>query len=121
MPSYFFNHGIRQEISDDFFDLLWDSIDKTDDDFISTTDEEKQFSQCESSFGQCPKPNEKTNWRKQSNGFYNNKHCDENYFKKYYPDKTKSKCVCNVCGTELSCKSNLAKHKKTKKCRTHQS
>ena len=106
MPSHLFNHGIRQEISDDFFDLLWGSIDKTDDDFISTTDEDK--------------PIKKTNWRKQSNGFYNNKPCDENYFTNYYQDKTKSKCVRNVCGTELSCKSNLAKHKKTKKCRTHQ-
>ena len=103
MPSYLFNNGIRQAISDDFFDMLWDSLDKTDDDLISTTDEEK--------------PNANTNWRKQPNGFYNSKPCDENYFKKYYQDKTKTKCVCNICGTELSCKSNLAKHKKTKKCR----
>ena len=63
--------------------------------------------------------NSNAEWRKQSNGFYTSKPCDENYFKKYYQDKTKTKCVCNICGTELSCKSNMAKHKKTKKCQTY--
>ena len=100
MPTYFVNQGMTQEVSEDFFDMLWDSI---DDGCSPSTDEDK--------------PAENKNWRRQSNGFYNNKLCDENYFKKYYQDKTKIKCVCDVCGTELSCKSNLAKHKKTKKCR----
>ena len=33
-----------------------------------------------------------------------------------YQEKTKQPCVCDICGSDLSCKSNLAKHKKTKKC-----
>ena len=82
--------------------MLWVSIDSEN---VTTTDEEPIV--------------EKTNWRTESNGIYNNKPCDENYFKKYYQNKTKTKCVCNVCGTELSCKSNLAKHKKSKKCQKH--
>ena len=102
MPTYFVNQGMTQEVSEDFFDMLWDSI---DDGSSQSTDEDK--------------PTENKNWRRQSNGFYNNKPCDENYFKKYYQDKTKTKCLCDVCGTELSCKSNLAKHKKSKKCQKH--
>lgn len=102
MPTYFVNQRMTQEISENLFDMLWDSM---DDGFSSTTNEDK--------------PTENTNWRRQNNGIYNNKPCDENYFKKYYQDKTKSKCVCDICRTELSCKSNLAKHKKTKKCKSN--
>ena len=41
---------------------------------------------------------------------------DDNYFKTYYKERTKHSCVCDICGSHLSCKSNLAKHKKSKKC-----
>ena len=41
----------------------------------------------------------------------------QQYFQKYYQEKTKQPCVCDICGCAMSCKSNLAKHKKTKKCR----
>ena len=50
-------------------------------------------------------------------GSYNKIPLDENYFKKYYEQKTHISCICDVCGKELSCKSNLAKHKKTKRCK----
>ena len=102
MPTYFVNQRMTQEIRENLYEMLWDSM---DDGFSSTTNEDK--------------PTENTNWRRQSNGIYNNKPCDENYFKKYYQDKTKSKCICDICRTELSCKSNLAKHKKTKKCKSN--
>ena len=55
-------------------------------------------------------------WRKQDDGYYNRKPNDETYFQKYYQEKTKQPCVCAICGSALSCKSNLVKHKKTKKC-----
>lgn len=105
MPSYFVNNGLKQEIDDDLFDLLWNSIDRveqTDSETSSTT---------------TPKRN--SEWRKQDNGYYNTKTNDEEYFKKYYQNKTKHPCVCDVCGTHITCKSNLSKHKKTKKCRNY--
>ena len=55
-------------------------------------------------------------WKKQEDGYYNKKPNDVNYFKKCYQEKTKQPCVCDICGSAMSCKSNLAKHKKTKKC-----
>ena len=55
-------------------------------------------------------------WRKQEDGYYNRKPNDEKYFQRYYQEKTKQPCVCDICGSAMSCKSNLAKHKKTKKC-----
>ena len=57
-----------------------------------------------------------TGWEKQNDGYYNRKPNVANYFKKYYQEKTKRRCVCDVCGSDVSCKSNLAKHKRTKKC-----
>ena len=60
---------------------------------------------------------EMNGWRKQDDGYYNNKPNDSNYFKKHYQEKTKQRCVVDVCGsTHVSCKSNFAKHRRTKKC-----
>ena len=53
-------------------------------------------------------------WRKQDDGYYNRKPHDEKDFQRYYQEKTKQPC--DICGSAMSCKSNLAKRKKTKKC-----
>ena len=55
-------------------------------------------------------------WRKQDDGYYNRKPNDETNFQSYYQEKTRRPCVCDICGSAMGCKSNLAKHKKTKKC-----
>ena len=55
-------------------------------------------------------------WRKQEDGYYNRKPNDKKYFQRYYQEKTKQPCVCDICGSDLSCQSNLEKHKKTKEC-----
>ena len=34
---------------------------------------------------------------------------DETYFQRYYQEKTKQPCVCDICGSDLSCKSKLGK------------
>ena len=38
-------------------------------------------------------------WRKQDDGYYNRKPNDETYFQRYYQDKTKQPCVCDICGS----------------------
>ena len=53
-------------------------------------------------------------WRTQDDVYYNRKPNDQTYFQRYYQEKTKQPCVCDICGSAMSCKSNLAKHKKTK-------
>ena len=38
-------------------------------------------------------------WRKQEDGYYNRKPNDEKYFLRYYQEKTKQPCVCDICGS----------------------
>ena len=57
----------------------------------------------------------KPQWRKQDDGYYNRKPNDEKHFQRYYQEKTKQPCACDICGSAMSYKSNLAMHKKTKK------
>ena len=106
MPSYFVNNGIKQEIDDDLFDLM-SSMLKGEQEQITSSEEEEE------------EKHTKGQWRRQANGYYNKKPNDEDYFKKYYKGKTKSSCICDVCGYNLSCKSNLSKHKKTKRCMSY--
>ena len=105
MPSYFVNNGIKQEIDDDLFDLMSSMLKGEQEQITSSEEEEDKHT--------------KGQWRRQANGYYNKKPNDEDYFKKYYQGKTKSSCICDVCGYNLSCKSNLSKHKKTKRCMSY--
>ena len=75
MPAYLVNSGVKQRVSDGYFDLL--------------------SSDCEI----VKKRN--GDWRKQDNGYYNTKPNDENYFKKYYLEKLKHEWICDRCGKTL--------------------
>ena len=104
MPSYFVDNGVKMALTNDEFDMLWNSI--GNDEFISS--ETSDISSEE-------EPKRKSaEWRKEDNGYYNRKPNDDNYFKTYCKEKTHHSCVCDICGSQLSCKSNLAKHKKSK-------
>ena len=88
-------------VDDNLFDMMWNSIGIND-----ATDTETTVESSKSKY----------DWRKQENGYYNSKPNDKDYFNKYYQGKTKQPCVCDICGSNISCKSNISKHKKTKKC-----
>ena len=60
-------------------------------------------------------PNHKSRWK--DNGTYANKPLDPDYFKKYYINKLKTPFTCPDCGTTISSKANLSKHRNTRKCR----
>lgn len=112
MPPYIVSNGVRKTISDDLYDLLWNGLEN-----IETTDTETSTEEIE-----VPRPFERpknAEWRKQSDVYFNVKPIDKDYFKKYYQNKTKEPCVCNICGKEISCKSNLSKHQKTKTCKSY--
>ena len=94
------------------FDFIWNSFrnrELTDSETSSSSEEGAKTS----SSGEKARSAE---WRKQHDRYYNRKPNDETYFQRYYQEKTKQPCVCDICGCAMSGKSNLAKHRKTKKC-----
>ena len=112
MPCYFVSSGVEIPMTNETFDFIWNGFENTEliDSETSSSSEESY-----KAISSVQKPT-KSQWRKQDDGYYNRKPNDEKYFQRYYQERTKQQCVCYICGSELSCKSNLAKHKKTKKC-----
>ena len=112
MPCYFVRSGVEIPMTNETFDLIWNGFgnkELTDSETSSSSEEGATTS----SFVDNAKNAE---WRKQDDGYYNRKPNDETYSQKYCQEKTKQPCACDICGCAMSCKSNLAKHKKTKKC-----
>ena len=113
MPCYFVSNRIEMSMANQTFDVVWNGFgnkELTDSETSSSSEEGDKTG----SFGEKARSAE---WRKQDDGYYNRKPNDKKYFQRYYQEKTKQPCVCDICGSDLSCKSNLAKHKRTKKCR----
>ena len=112
MPCYFVSNGVEMSMTNQTFDFIWNGFGNKE-----LTDSETSSS-FEEGVKTCPSGANARHaeWRKQDDGYYNRKPNDEKYFQRYYQEKTKRPCVCDICGSDLSCKSNLAKHKKTKKC-----
>ena len=112
MPCYFVSNGIEMAMTDETFDFIWNGFgnrELTDSETSSSSEEGAKT-------GSSGEKARSAEWRKQDDGYYNRKPNDETYFQRYYQEKTKQPCVCDICGSAMSCKSNLAKHKKTKKC-----
>ena len=111
MPCYFVSSGVEIPMTNQTFDFIWNG-------FGNKELIDSETSSSEESYKANSSVNKDTNaeWRKQEDGYYNRKPNDKKYFQRYYQEKTKQPCVCDICGSDLSCKSNLAKHKKTKKC-----
>ena len=108
---YFVSSGVEIPITNETFAFIWNGCgdqELTDSETASSEENYKAISSVQ-------KPT-KPQRRKQDDGYYNRKPNDETYFQRYYQEKTKQLCVCAICGCAMSCKSNLAKHKKTKKC-----
>ena len=111
MPCYLVSSGVEIPMTNETFDFIWNgfgSKELTDSETVSSSEESYEAI---SSVQKGAKPQ----WRKQDDGHYNRKPNDEKHFTKYYQDKTKQPCVCDKCGSAMSCRSNLAKHKKNQK------
>jgi len=112
MPCYFVSSGVEIPMTNETFDFIWNSFgnaELTDSETSSSSEEGDKT-------GSLVEKARNAEWRKQEDGYYNRKPNHETYFQRYYQEKTKQPCVCDICGSAVSCKSNLAKHKKTKKC-----
>ena len=112
MPCYFVSNGLDMPMTDETFDLLWNSFRNTE---LTDSETPSSSEECDKT-GSFNEKARNAEWRKQDDGYYNRKPNDEKYFQRYYQKKTEQPCVCDIRGSAMSCKSNLAKHKKTKKC-----
>ena len=112
MPCYFVSNGVEMSMTDETFDFIWNSFGNKE----LADSETSSLSEEGDKRGSFVDNAKNAEWRKQDDGYYNRKPKDETYFQKYYQEKTKRCCVCDICSSAMSCKSNLAKHKKTKKC-----
>ena len=110
MPCYFVSNGVEIPMLNETFGFIWNG-------FGNKELIDSETSSAEENYKANSSVNKNTNaeWRKQEDGYYNRKPNDETYFQKCQ-EKTKQPCVCNTCDSGLSYKSNLEKHKKTKKC-----
>ena len=106
MTNYLVNEkGIRTTISDDLFDVLWQSI---DDRPFTTETEESTAPESEI------KPKRKD--KKLYNDVLNKKYKESGYFKDYYKEHDKP-FECEKCGCKLNSISNRARHQQSKKCK----
>lgn len=92
MPSYFVNNGIKQEMNDELFDLMSSMLKQST---CSSNTSSTTSSDEESADNIKYKKGE---WRRQENGYYNKAPNDINYYKKYYQEKVKQPCSCDICG-----------------------
>ena len=100
MTNYLVNEkGIRTTISDDLFDLLWQSI---DDDKLLTPEAESE--------GKSKRKDKKL-----YNDVMNKKYKENGYFKDYYKEHDKP-FECEKCGCKLNSITNKSRHQKSKKC-----
>ena len=100
MPCYFISNGVEKTMANQAFDLTWNSLGNQELTDSETSSSSKDSYKANSSIERPAR----IQWRKQDDGYYNRKPNDEKYFQKYYQEKTKQPCVCDICGSHLSCK-----------------
>ena len=112
MRCYFVSNGVEIPMTKETFAFIWNGFGNKE---LNDSETSSSFEESYEAISLVQKPT-KPQWRRQHDGYYNRKPNDEQYFQRYYQEKTKRLCVCDICGSAMSCKSNLVKHKKTKKC-----
>ena len=88
--------GIRQEMDEDLFDQIAQTLHQS------------------SYPHNPPTPAMPTRWKRDGN--YDKKPDDPKYFSRYYQEKLSTPFTCPDCGRTITSKSNLSKHRQTKKC-----
>ena len=96
MPCYMFINGMKQEMDEDLFDQMAEQIHQSD------------------NIHNPPIPTTSTRWK--PDGTYDRKPLDPDYFSKYYQKKLSTPFTCPDCGRTITSKSNLSKHRQTKRC-----
>jgi hypothetical protein len=94
MPCYLVIDGMKQEMEEDIFDQMVETLHQPD----------------------IPDPPLQTSTRWKPDGTYDKKPNDPQYFQKYYQKKLSTPFTCPDCGRTISSKSNLSKHRQTNIC-----
>ena len=94
MPCYMYINGMKQEMDEDLFDQMAETLHQSD----------------------TPEPPIPTSTRWKPDGTYDKKPLDPDYFSKYYRKKLSTPFTCPDCGRTISSKSNLSKHRQTNIC-----
>ena len=113
MPCYFVSNEIEIPMTNETFDFIWNGFGNKE-----LTDSETSSSYEEGAIKQVHlmKKLDSTWVEKAGRRILQEKIERRNVnFQRCCQEKTKQSCVCDVCGSDLNCKSNLVKHKKTKK------
>ena len=95
MPCYMYVNGMKQEMDEDLFDEMAEALHQSDN---------------------IHNPPTTTSTRWKPDGTYDKKPLDPEYFSKYYQKKLSTPFTCPECGRTITSKSNLSKHRQTKKC-----
>ena len=114
MPCYFVSSGVEIPMTNEAFDFISNNFGNKEltDSETSSSSEEGATKQVHLLIMLTPMLNGES---RRTDTTTENR-TTKNISKRYYQEKTKQPCVCDICGSAMSCKSNLAKHKKTKKC-----
>ena len=95
MPCYMYINGMKQEMDEDLFDEMAQALHQSDN---------------------IHNPPTTTSTRWKPDGTYDKRPLDPEYFSKYYQKKLSTPFTCPECGRTITSKSNLSKHRQTKKC-----
>ena len=101
MPCYFYMNGQKQNMDEEVFDEMLQAL--------------HQPKTLETSIPTSLETNVKPS-RWNSDGTYNKKPLEPEYFTKYYKHKLSTPFKCPDCGRTLRSKSNLSHHRKTNIC-----
>ena len=101
MPCYMVIDGKKQEMDEDVFDQMVEALHNP----TNTYD---------------PPIPKTTHSRWKPNGSYDKKPLDPDYFSKYYQKKLSKPFQCPDCRQTISSRSNLSKHRQTKRCMSKQ-
>jgi hypothetical protein len=94
-------NGMKQEMDEDLFDQMAEALHQS------------------SNPHNDPPTATSTRWK--TDGTYDKRPLDPDYFSKYYQRKLSTPFTCLDCGRTITSKSNLSKHRQTNRCRKFQS
>ena len=109
MPCYMYINGMKQEMDEDLFDQMAETLHQSNNIHNLPTTTSTRWKQPEAILTTSRS-------RYKPDGTYDKKPLDPNYFSKYYQNKLSTPFTCPDCGRTITSKSNLSKHRQTNRC-----
>ena len=109
MPCYMYINGMKQEMDEDLFDQMAETLHQSDNIHNPPTATSTRWKPPEAILSTSRS-------RYKPDGTYDKKPLDLNYFSRYYQKKLSTPFTCPDCGRTITSKSNLSKHRQTNRC-----